>query len=38
LLPLALDAAAGFAPMSADEMASAVDAVKDEELIFPLPS
>jgi hypothetical protein len=32
----ALDAAEAFTPMSADEMRDAVDAVRDEPLIFPI--
>lgn len=38
VLRLALDAAARFTPMSADEMAAATDEVRDEPLIFPMPA
>lgn len=38
LLPMAFAAAAAFTPMSAEEMAAAMDAVRDEAMIFPLPT
>lgn len=36
VLVQALDAASAFTPMSADERAAAIDAVRDEPLIFPI--
>ena len=38
VLRLALDAAAAFRPMTAEERAAAVAAVADEPLIFPMPA
>jgi aryl-alcohol dehydrogenase-like predicted oxidoreductase len=36
VLAQALDAAEGFTPMTGDEMGAAIDAVRDEALIFPI--
>jgi hypothetical protein len=36
VLRTALDAAGSYTPMTGDERARAVDATRDEELIFPM--